>query len=295
MKRISILLLIAAILMPSTGCCDEQTDTKLANAIEKLKALKPDDVQFLAITTEGGKVIIEGYANTNAAIAGLLKSITENNIGAHGIREMSPVESEGRHVSHFIVWVKIVDVAEPPRPTADGILRSIANEPSPFVILHKDGDMAWWFGAEFHPFGKDIRGIPIKTIDASWCAANEFKKALFPREVVEGVLGLNEIMGDKDSFSLAGKFDGARQLTALVGVFETCDKKTATFLLLLDTKNKENPVVSLIKYDTPFFAYLLPDEKGFLLLDCYACSEATLYQWDKKSRNLIGTNLGEGD
>lgn len=124
MKLISILLFSTSIVLaPLIGYCDEQTNIKITNAIEQLKTLKPNDVQFLAMTTEGGKVIVEGYANTTVLIAGLLKSITEHSIGVPGIREISSVEIDGRHVSHFVVWVKVVDVAEPPRPTVEAILR----------------------------------------------------------------------------------------------------------------------------------------------------------------------------
>src|SRR5437763_15116071 len=89
------------------------------------------------------------------------------------------------------------------------------------------GPEAWWLRTEYHPFGKEVRGIPVATIRADWCKANEFRKELFPKKLAAS-------FEDKSPFAADGFFDGSKtRQTVLVGAYETCAGKRGVFLLIV--------------------------------------------------------------
>jgi hypothetical protein len=145
-------------------------------------------------------------------------------------------------------------------------------------------------GADFHPFGQTVRGIPIKEISQNWCKANEFTDELFPNELanVSPAADVAAIKKAGGSFSLAENFDGVNQLTALVGVYETCEKKVGTFLMLLNSKaNGKSGIAFLKQYDKAFFAFLMPRPNNRILFaDCFGCDGGLIYTW-------TGSELGE--
>jgi len=162
----------------------------------------------------------------------------------------------------------------------------------PFVSIHICGKVAWWLGAEYHPFGQTVRGIPIKEISSNWCKANEFSKKLFPKELTDGLRGADVETIEKDggAFSVVRKFDGENQQTALVGVYETCDRNVGTFLMLLKTnRNGKSRIAFLKEYENAFFAYLMPRPKNRILFaDCYGCDSSSVYTW---TGSMFGENI----
>jgi hypothetical protein len=169
---------------------------------------------------------------------------------------------------------------------------------TPFVSIHICGNVAWWLGAEYHPFGQTVRGIPIKDIKSNWCKANEFTNELFPKELTDGLPGADVETIEKDggTFSVVRKFGGANKQTALVGVYETCDRKVGTFLMLLKAnRNGKSRIAYLKEYDEAFFSYLMPRPKDRILFaDCYGCDGASVYTW---TGSMFGENIflkGEG-
>ena len=95
----------------------------------------------------------------------------------------------------------------------------------PFLTTAPTPDYyAWWLRTEYHPFGTDVRGIPVARIRPGWCKANEFRKDLFPAEEAKS------FEGSGLSFALDGFFDGSTtRQTALVGVCETCKGEHGVF------------------------------------------------------------------
>lgn len=174
------------------------------------------------------------------------------------------------------------------------------NQPQAFVTVSPDpakpwsAKTAWWLLAEFHPNSKTIRDIPVNKIDSGWCYANEFAKENFPQEALGGFMGLNEILREQNSFSITKMFDGVHKVTVLVGVYQTCDMKTGTFLAGLNNSKMNRQVVFLDKFDTPFFAYLRSGNKqSFELWDCYGCDGSLIYEWNKSSHTFIRKNSDE--
>src|SRR5215468_6307075 len=51
------------------------------------------------------------------------------------------------------------------------------------------GAEAWWLRTRYHPFGKEVRGIPLAKVHSTWCKANEFRKDLFPKELAASFEG----------------------------------------------------------------------------------------------------------
>src|SRR5882724_8252458 len=64
---------------------------------------------------------------------------------------------------------------------------------------------AWWLRAEFHPFGKEMRGIPVARIHRTWCKATEFRNDLFPPEAMP-YLTHSDGLGGGLAFSVDGSF-----------------------------------------------------------------------------------------
>lgn len=65
---------------------------------------------------------------------------------------------------------------------------------------------AWWLRTEFSPVHKEIRGIPVSQLDASWILVSELVKEAIPKELLleDGV----DIMQDsKPDFYRFGNFN----------------------------------------------------------------------------------------
>src|SRR5215475_1800232 len=107
------------------------------------------------------------------------------------------------------------------------LMLSIANAAEKPFTETSTGNEAWWLRTRYHPFGTEVRGIPVATIRSTWCKANEFRKDLFPGK-------LSASFGeDKSPFAADGFFDGSRtNQTALVGAYETCSGKHGAFFLI---------------------------------------------------------------
>lgn len=160
----------------------------------------------------------------------------------------------------------------------------------PFVIVAPEPKIhSWWLRAEYHPYGREVRGIPVAQIHASWCKANELTRELFPADLL--TVGGEDMLKDAgNSFVLTGKFDGKNQLTALVGVYETCDKEKGTFLLIvnIDTANKPAVVfVELFPNMQQFASLYHTQENEIDLWWCYRCNHHQELLWDQTKQAFV--------
>jgi hypothetical protein len=145
---------------------------------------------------------------------------------------------------------------------------------------------AWWLRTEFHPFERQVRGIPISQIRSAWCKATEFRKDLFPADFasdIDGSAGL--------SFSVDGPFDGSKiKQTALLGVYETCAGETGTFLLVLAWSQTGRPAIRFI-HEMPAqhqFAILGPVRDSTIsVFHCMSCDHVTQFKWDKSKARFV--------
>jgi hypothetical protein len=143
---------------------------------------------------------------------------------------------------------------------------------------------AWWLRTEYHPFGSDVRGMPLAKIRAGWCKANEFRDDLFPPE---------DAAYFKDSplsFAVDGFFDGSKiKQTALVGVYETCKGERGAFFLVLAWREGKPPVVKFIQ-EMPGereFAMLSTDGSTIAVFHCMDCDHVSKFRWSKMKRRFL--------
>ena len=143
---------------------------------------------------------------------------------------------------------------------------------------------AWFLRTEYHPFGTDVRGIPLAKIRAGWCKANEFRADLFPAEEAKSF----EDSGM--SFAVDGFFDGSKtRQTALVGVYESCKGERGAFLLVLAWPKQKPPVVKFVQ-ELPGereFAMVLTDGPVIELFHCMDCDYVSKYRWNKVKQRFV--------
>jgi hypothetical protein len=161
-----------------------------------------------------------------------------------------------------------------------------AREKQPFLtILPTPDTYAWWLRLEYHPFGTDVRGIPVARIRGGWCKANEFRKDLFPQD---------EAAYFEDnglSFAVDGFFDGSKtRQTALVGVYETCGGQRGVFLLVLAWPKDKPPVVKFIQEipgEREFAMVYAADASTVAVYHCMECDHVSKYRWNKARKRFV--------
>jgi hypothetical protein len=145
---------------------------------------------------------------------------------------------------------------------------------------------AWWLRAEFHPFGKEVRGIPVGRIRSTWCKATEFRKDLFPPELASDFDQNGGVSFDADGF-----FDGSKtKQTALLGVYESCTGERGTFLLVLSRPRSGQPTIRFLR-EMPGphqFAVLGPVQNSTIsVFLCMECDLVTQFKWNKSKGRFV--------
>jgi hypothetical protein len=149
----------------------------------------------------------------------------------------------------------------------------------------------WWMRAQFHPSETQVRGIPVQAIRKTWCKASEFRRELFPAELQDDLKSRN--------FAIDGFFDGSKsRLTALVGVYETCEGHGGMFVLILgwlrqDPPKHGPPTVRFVSERSTAYPFAvikaLPDST-IVLDDCRFCDDGNSLTWDRSRRRFIWVN-----
>ena len=104
-----------------------------------------------------------------------------------------------------------------------------ADRPAFLSVAPEPTNYAWWLRAEYNPFAKAVRGIPVKLLSKKWCYANEFTSDLFPTEYMREI-------SPELSFAVESRFGQRKKLQALVGAFETCTHEKGLFLLIIEQR-----------------------------------------------------------
>jgi hypothetical protein len=149
----------------------------------------------------------------------------------------------------------------------------------------------WWMRARFHPFETQVRGIQVQAIRKTWCRASEFRRELFPPELQDDLRSR--------TFAIDGFFDGSKsRLTALVGVYETCEGYGGTFVLILGLSRQDAlkhgaPTVRFVSERPTAYPFAviktLPDS-SIVLDDCRFCDDGNSLKWDRSRRRFIWVN-----
>jgi hypothetical protein len=218
----------------------------------------------------------------------------------------------GRWLSVFIHWLKKrlkamrVRLAGSPRISSDALcalarwiaacagifLLTIAQAPGQQPFMTIEGDLktsAWWVIADFHPFTTEVRGIPVKQIRKSWCKATEFRKDLFPKELLSDGGG-DAMEAGRMSFAIEGHFDGsAANQVALVGVYQECSGQKGRFILILDQPASGKArirFVSATPTDRQFGALEKEKDNSIVAWVCMDCDGFSVLKWDRTKRKF---------
>jgi hypothetical protein len=148
---------------------------------------------------------------------------------------------------------------------------------------------AWWLRAEYNPFGKTVRGIPIKLISKQWCYANEFTAELISAEYMRDVSA-------ELSFSVESRFGHGRKKTALVGAFETCTHKKGLFLIILE-RRKNIKIVRFLEqfqFQKSLAALRLTPKDTLELWWCSDCDNSQELAWNATQHKFVWLFEEEG-
>jgi hypothetical protein len=152
---------------------------------------------------------------------------------------------------------------------------------------------AWWLRTEYHPFGTEVRGLPVSRIRANWCKANEFRKDLFPQDLAQS------FDGSELSFAVDGFFDGSKtKQTALTGVYETCKGERGAFLLVLALPRDKPPVVRLLREipgEHEFAMVAAVDASTVAFFHCMECDNVSKFKWDRAKKRFVLLPAEDGE
>lgn len=152
---------------------------------------------------------------------------------------------------------------------------------------------AWWLRAEFHPFGTEIRGIPVAKIRRTWCKATEFRNDLFPPEAMHDLTHTDGL-----AFSVDGSFDGSKvRQTALMGVYESCKGQKGSFLLVLSDPPGGPSMVRFVHEmpDEPFGMLTALPDSTIQVFFCLECDLTAKFKWDKTRGRFRQLPPGKGE
>lgn len=175
----------------------------------------------------------------------------------------------------------------------NAILTTPSNSNHFVSIKAEPNGFAWWIGSKSFPFGTTIRGLHVTKINPQWCRASEFSSDIFPDEQYFRRRS-KEMAEERVTYSLSGKFDGIRDLTALVGVYESCVGSRGTFLILLEnTSAKEVRPIFVNEYRKPAqWAGLHVSEKKneISVWGCLGCDDVSTLEWNPKTNTFEWKN-----
>jgi len=160
------------------------------------------------------------------------------------------------------------------------------SQDKPFLTTSPTPDYyAWWLRTEYHPFGSDIRGIPVAKIRPGWCKVNELRRDMFPDD-------LAVYFGDnKSPFAVDGFFDGSKtKHTALAGVYESCKGERGAFLLIVAWRAGKPPLIRhLVELpgERQFAVVSASDDATITLQHCLECDHVSEYKWSRSKKRFV--------
>src|SRR5262245_24148543 len=154
---------------------------------------------------------------------------------------------------------------------------------------------AWWLRAQFNPTHTEVRGIPVAKIRANWCKATEYRRELFPKELLVEK-GVDLMAYSHQSFALTGSFDGSKtKQVALVGVYQTCGGEKGSFLLIIDESTHKIRFVDAEARKTQYAALARAPRNAIGLFYCMECDDSGLLRWNPKKQAFAWVKNRSGD
>ena len=94
-------LLSIALLLPMICHGEEGANQRSAKTIERLKGLKPENVELSPIVIVDGQIDIEGFTPDTRYLSVYLRSIQDSKLGLVRLQEVVPADRDGHRVMHF--------------------------------------------------------------------------------------------------------------------------------------------------------------------------------------------------
>lgn len=160
-------------------------------------------------------------------------------------------------------------------------------EPKPFFPAEPKPGGAWWLNVNIAPQGKAVRGIPVKSIRAGWCLADELTKEMLADEL-QTKNGRDELDEYGLSFALEGSFDGSgTRQTAVVGIYETCRCRKGYFFLIFDTATRKIRFLDHEAARHPFAAIGKESATAIRIMYCLECDISSVVRWDRARKKFV--------
>lgn len=145
----------------------------------------------------------------------------------------------------------------------------------------------WWQRATLTPQASVVRGLPVKRLEAAWCAAEAFTRELFGEELL-GPAGGNPL--DGLAFALDGTFDGSGKLqTAFVGAYRRCDGERGLFVAIIEASAQRTRMRFLVEVPDPgtaFAALSLAPDGALAVWWCPACDNGHRIVFNRETRGF---------
>ena len=163
-----------------------------------------------------------------------------------------------------------------------------ATAPPLLTIRLEPASDAWWQRATLTPRATTVRGLPIKRLEPSWCAAEAFTRELFGEDLL-GPAGGRPL--DGLAFSLEGSFDGSGKVqTAFVGAYQRCDGERGLFVAITDTLTRRAGERSRMRFlvevpdpGTAFAALALEPDGTLAVWWCGGCDKGHRIAYNRES------------
>ena len=162
-----------------------------------------------------------------------------------------------------------------------------------FYTLRK-GSAAWWLRASFNPMHTEVRGIPLKSIDPTWCKATEYTEELMKDLLAQEQAG-QTMKAAGLTFAVEGHFDrsGVKQV-ALTGVYQGCGGRKGAFLLIIDAGTTTVRFLNRTPGEAQFAA-VGADNADIHFTTCLECDGDGVLRWNASKGRFAWVPGRRGD
>ena len=179
-------------------------------------------------------------------------------------------------------------------------------KPFLFVINHKNPELsaisdAWYRKTIIaRPSGNIVSGVSVKDInvylslngrDSTWCYANALTRTSFTsiEESIRSEIDEDMWWGeDSPSFQASGVFTGRGKQNAIVGIFEDCNGRQGSFILITDRSQPKKIVFIKELHGFAIFLKLIKSKVGdsLVIYTCLGCGEWYELSYDVKRKRF---------
>ena len=147
-------------------------------------------------------------------------------------------------------------------------------------------DDVWWLRADFHALHREVRGIPVAKISADWCKATEFKRELFPKELLFEN-GADVLAPANLSFSLEARSNGPGRSRSRLSDLRDLPRTKGRFFLILDAATNRVRFLDAGVAKDRFSAIAPAGRSGIVIMHCLECYIGSTVRWDRARKRFV--------